>query len=48
MDTETLRRIVADVSEWGEGALRFFYQPSSLAQIGVVALCFVLASLSTG
>ncbi|MCB8840444.1 mechanosensitive ion channel family protein [Aurantimonas sp. VKM B-3413] len=43
MDPETLRRIAAGVSEWGREALRFFYQPSSLAQIGVVALCVILA-----
>ncbi|MEX6507480.1 mechanosensitive ion channel family protein [Jiella sp. M17.18] len=43
MDREALRRLAAGVSDWGRSALDFFYQPSSLAQIGAVVVCYLLA-----
>ncbi|MBP0615426.1 mechanosensitive ion channel family protein [Jiella mangrovi] len=43
MDSATLNRIGEQVSGWAASALEFFYQPSSLAQIGAIAVCFLIA-----
>ena len=45
MDQAALRRIGQDAVGWAEGLIGFFYQPSSLVQIAVVAGCFVAGYL---
>ena len=45
MDQAALRRIAQDVVGWAEGLLGFFYQPSSLVQVAVVAGCFIAGYL---
>ena len=45
MDQAALRRIAQDVLGWAEGLLGFFYQPSSLVQVAVVAGCFIAGYL---
>ena len=45
MDQATLRRFGAGVAGWGSDTLAFFYEPSTLTQIGAVVLCLVLAFL---
>ena len=45
MDQATFQRIGQDVADWVERLLGFFYQPSSLVQVAVVAGCFVAGYL---
>ncbi|EAU42800.1 hypothetical protein FP2506_08161 [Fulvimarina pelagi HTCC2506] len=46
MEMERLARLWQDVLDEGQNALAFFYQPSQLAQVAAVIVCYILAFLA--